>query len=287
VVWKARQAGLNRIVALKMLLAGPFASREVAQRFRAEAEAAASLQHPNIVAIHEVGEHDGQPFFSMDYVEGRDLASLASEQPLSAERAAAYLKTIAKAVHYAHQHGILHRDLKPSNILIDQFDQPRITDFGLAKRLTSESAVCNPQSAIDLTLPGQVLGSPNYLPPEQAQGRQDQCGPASDVYSLGAVLYHLLTARPPFMGGVLAEVLKAVTQDEPVSPRRLNSEVPRDLETICLKCLEKEVHRRYPPPRRWPTNWDASCATNPFTPGLSVLAARRGAGVGGSRWWRR
>ena len=237
VVYKARQISLDRVVALKLLPFGPFSRDDVVQRFRAEAGAAAALQHPNIVAIHEVGEHAGQPYFSMDYVEGRTLAEVVREKPLPAKRAAIYLKTIAVAVHYAHQHGILHRDLKPANILIDAFDQPRITDFGLAKRLLVDS---------DLTLTGQVLGSPNFMSPEQAEGRQKEVGPTSDVYALGGLLYHLLTRQPPFQSETLTTLLKQVLESEPVAPRLLNPSVPRDLETICLKCLEKEIARRYP-----------------------------------------
>ncbi|MBI5385942.1 MAG: protein kinase [Verrucomicrobia bacterium] len=237
VVYKARQVSLNRIVAVKMMLAGQFARAEYVQRFKAEAEAAGSLQHPNIVAIHEVGERDGQHYFSMDFVPGRDLAELVQKAPLPAGRAAGYVRTIAQAVQYAHERGLLHRDLKPSNILIDESDQPRITDFGLAKRLTSDP---------DLTQTGQVLGSPNYLSPEQAEGRHREVGPGSDVYSLGAVLYHLVTGRPPFQAENLAGVLQQVSYHEPVSPRLLNPSVPRDLETICLKCLEKDPRHRYP-----------------------------------------
>src|SRR3989442_4058190 len=164
-----------------MILSGEFASPEFVHRFRLEAEAAANLDHPNVVAIHEVGEHEGQHYFSMDYVEGKNLAELARDGPLPARQAATYLKTIAEAIHYAHQRGILHRDLKPSNVLIDPFDQPRITDFGLAKRLHHDS---------ELTLSGQVLGSPNYMPPEQAAAKRGLVGRRSDVYSLGAILYH-------------------------------------------------------------------------------------------------
>jgi serine/threonine protein kinase/WD40 repeat protein len=262
VVWKARQVSLNRIVAVKMMLAGPWAGPDFVRRFRTETEAAASLQHPNIVAIHEVGEQDGQPFFSMDYVEGRNLAELVRDQPLPARRAAAYLQTIAEAVEYAHRHGVLHRDLKPSNILIDPSDQPRITDFGLAKRFVVPIAGATPlaesqrsdrveaqppetATASDVTLSGQVLGSPNYLSPEQAEGRQKEIGPASDVYALGAVLYHLLTGRPPIQAETLTDILKQVAEADPVPLRLLNPSTPRDLETICLKCLEKEIARRY------------------------------------------
>jgi len=243
VVYKARQLNLGRIVAVKLLPFAQFSRAQVVQRFRAEAAAAASLQHPNIVAIHDVGEHEGQHFFSMDFVEGRTLAEVVRDQPLPAKRAAAYLKTIAEAVHYAHQHGIVHRDLKPSNILIDSADQPRITDFGLAKRLTATSDFGLRTS--DLTLTGQVLGSPNFMSPEQAGGSHT-IGPASDIYSLGALLYHLLTRQPPFQADTLTALLKQVIETDPVAPRLLNRGIPRDLETICLKCLEKEPARRYP-----------------------------------------
>src|SRR5574341_334381 len=169
VVWKARQVSLNRIVAVKLLLAGKFSSPEFVQRFRAEAEAAANLQHPNIVAIHEVGVHEGQQYFSMDYVDGQSLAEHARNNPLPPELAADYVKTIAEAIHYAHQRGILHRDLKPSNVLIDAEDRPRVTDFGLAKRLTNSDL--GTQNS-ELTLTGQVLGTPQYMSPEQASGRR-------------------------------------------------------------------------------------------------------------------
>ena len=236
VVYKAQQKSLGRVVAVKMLLFGDHAGKELAQRFRAEAGAAASLQHPNIVAIHEVNAHEGQPFFVMEFVEGPSLASLATGQPLPATRAARYVKIVAVAIHYAHERGILHRDLKPSNVLIDSFDQPRVTDFGLAKRLHHDS---------ELTLSGQVLGSPNYMPPEQAAAKRGLVGRRSDVYSLGAILYHLLTGRPPFVGETLTDTLHEVLHTESVSPRLLNPSVPPDLETLCLKCLEKEPARRY------------------------------------------
>jgi serine/threonine protein kinase len=236
VVYKARQLSLNRPVALKMILAGELATPEARQRFRLEAEAAANLQHPNIVAIHEVGEHEGQQYYSMDFVAGKNLAELVREHPLPAARAAAYVKTIAEAVHFAHQRGTLHRDLKPQNVLIDADDRPRITDFGLAKRIEADSGI---------TRTGDVLGSPSYMPPEQAESRPDEIGPHSDVYSLGAVLYELLCGRPPFRGATSWETICQVLQAPPVPLRKLNSEVPQDLETICLKCLEKEPQRRY------------------------------------------
>ncbi|MCX8107376.1 MAG: serine/threonine protein kinase, partial [Verrucomicrobiae bacterium] len=211
VVYRARQISLNRIVAVKTLLGWQFASAEFLKRFRIEAEAAATLRHPNIVAIHEFGEVHGQPYFSMDYIAGRSLADLVRERPLGARQAARYLRQIAWAVQYAHEHGTLHRDIKPSNILIDADDEPRITDFGLAKRI-ERTETCRENKEIDgdipglqestpyLTVTGQALGSPNYMSPEQAAGLPHGVGPQSDVYSLGAVLYHLLTGRPPFVG---------------------------------------------------------------------------------------
>jgi tRNA A-37 threonylcarbamoyl transferase component Bud32 len=240
IVWKARQTSLKRDVALKMIRNGALAGSNEVARFLREAEAAANLQHPNIVAIHEIGEHGGQHYFSMDYVTGRDLGSLVKEGPLSPRSAARYVKIIAEAVHFAHQRGTLHRDLKPQNVLIDASDQPRITDFGLAKLMKDDS---------QLTQSGVVMGSPSYMPPEQASGRQGDVGPASDVYSLGAILYELLTGRPPFRGSTPMATLCAVLQEEPTAPRRLKADVPLDLETICLKCLEKSPSARYPTAR--------------------------------------
>ncbi|HEY5910289.1 MAG TPA: protein kinase [Verrucomicrobiae bacterium] len=236
VVFKARQAGLDRLVAVKMILFGQFASEEFQQRFRVEAKAAANLRHPNLVTVHEVGHQDGFHFFSMDYIEGKSLADLVREKPLPARRAARYVKTIAEAIHHAHLHGVLHRDLKPSNVLIDREDLPHVTDFGLAKMTTVDA---------DLTVPGQVLGSPQYLPPEQARGETGLVGPTSDVYSLGAILYCLLTGRPPFLANAVADILFQVERTEPISLRLLNPAVPRDLETICLKCLQKAREARY------------------------------------------
>ena len=236
VVYRARQRSLNRVVALKMILAGEFASPEFVRRFKNEAEAAARLRHPNIVTIHEVGEHEGQHFFAMEFVDGPHLGELVRDHPLPPRRAATYLKAIAEAVAHAHAQRVLHRDLKPSNILLDPFEQPRVTDFGLARQLDVGS---------DLTLSGQALGSPGYMPPEQSLGRHAEIGPASDIYSLGAVLYHLLTGRPPFQGDTLHAVMFQVQTVEPVPLRRVNPSVPLDLETICQKCLEKDPARRY------------------------------------------
>jgi WD40 repeat protein len=239
VVYRARQRSLDRTVAIKMILSGRFAGRDSVQRLRAEATAAAALQHPNIVAIHEIGEIEGQHFFTMDYVPGRSLAEVISDLRFAIydfRRSARWVRMLAEAIHYAHEHGILHRDLKPSNVLIDEHDQPRVTDFGLAKRLDDDS---------HLTHSGHALGSPSYAPPEQAEGRRDAIGPASDVYGLGALLYHLLTGRAPFAAATIEATLAQVLQSDPMPPRALNASVPRDLETICLKCLEKEPAHRY------------------------------------------
>ena len=278
VVYKARQVSLNRTVALKMIQAGLLASPAEIKRFQAEAEAVAHLQHPNIVAIHEIGEHEDHHFFTMDYVAGRTLAEVVRDGPLPAARAASYVRTIASAVHFAHQQGILHRDLKPANVIIDENDQPRITDFGLAKRLSdSQLSTLNPQ----LTLSGQVLGSPNYLPPEQADPKRDNPGPPSDVYALGAILYHLLTGRPPFQAESLTTLLRQVIETDPVTPRSLNPGIPRDLETICLKCLEKEPHRRYASAQALADDLERFLKREP------VLARPIGASGRAWRWCRR
>ena len=237
VVYQARQAPLNRLVALKMLLGGAHASDEFRRRFLQEAQAAARLNHPAIVKILDWGEDNGQPFFAMEFIEGADLGTKTRGQPLPSQQAAEIVLTLADAIEYAHSQEVLHRDLKPSNVLLDAQGAPRITDFGLAKQLDQEQ---------NLTNTGEMLGTPGYLPPEQVSSRLGETGPRSDVYGLGGILYCLLTGRPPFVAGSTAEVLRAVTEQEPASPRQLNSSVPADLETICLKCLEKDSDRRYP-----------------------------------------
>jgi tetratricopeptide (TPR) repeat protein len=237
VVWKARQVSLRRVVALKMILAGELASADAVERFLNEARAAARLQHPNIVAIHEVGSEAGLHFFSMELVEGQTLAQLTRDNPLPPSQAARHVEAVARAIHHAHRQGVLHRDLKPSNVIIDGDGQPHVTDFGLARQVEGDQK---------LTGTGQVLGTPSYMPPEQAGGGRGQVGPAGDVYSLGAVLYELLTGRPPFQAASPVDTLMLVIGTEPVPPRALNPSIPRDLETICLKCLQKDVPQRYP-----------------------------------------
>jgi serine/threonine protein kinase len=237
VVYRARQVKLNRTVALKMILAGKLADADEVQRFRTEAEAAARLSHPNIVAVHEVGEINGQHFFSMDFIEGTSLAQRLIRGPLPGRDAARYVRQIAKAVHYAHRQGILHRDLKPSNIMLDAEDEPRITDFGLAKRLGNQDS-CQ-------TRTGAVIGTPSYMAPEQAQGKNRELGPACDIYSLGAMLYELVTGRPPFRAETPIDTVVQVIQNEPVPASLLNPNVDKDLETICHKCLEKDPALRY------------------------------------------
>jgi len=236
VVYKARQISLNRLAALKMVRAGAFASPQELARFKAEAQAVAQLQHPNIVQIFEVGEVDGLPYFSLEFVEGGSLDKVIAGQPQPVRKAAALVETLARAIHYAHQHNIVHRDLKPANVLLMADGSPKITDFGLAKQLEGDSGQ---------TRSGQVMGTPQYMAPEQAAGRTKEVGPAADIYSLGVILYEMLTGRPPFLAPSTMEILHQVMSVEPVAPRRLQAQVPCDLETICLKCLEKEIGRRY------------------------------------------
>ena len=236
VVYRARQCSLNRLVAVKMLLAGFLADQHDVERFHREAEAAANLRHPNIVAIHEVGEHEGRHYFSMDLIDGPSLATIIRDSPLPWRKAVEYVRIVSEAVAYSHAHETLHRDLKPSNILIDAEGQPHVTDFGLAKRVGSD---------VDLTATGAAIGTASYMSPEQARGQHDAVGRASDVYSLGATLYDLLTGRPPFRAETPVATLHAVIHDEPVPPRRLSPSIERDLDTICLKCLDKDPSRRY------------------------------------------
>jgi tetratricopeptide (TPR) repeat protein len=234
IVYRVRDPRLDRIVALKVMRAGEHADAEDIERFRREAEAAAQLTHPGIVQIYEVGEHEGVPYFSMELIEGASLADRLAEAPLVAREAARLVEHLALAVQSAHERGIIHRDLKPANVLLAE-GQPKVTDFGLARKL----------DAPGLTQSGMIMGTPSYLAPEQARGRPREVGPAADVYGLGAILYECLTGRPPFHAATSVQTILEVLDQEPVPPRQLQSSVPRDLETICLKCLEKRAERRY------------------------------------------
>jgi serine/threonine-protein kinase len=236
VVYQARHLRLGRAVALKMLLAGPYAGPKEAQRFQREAEAVARLGHPHIVQVYDVGDLDGRPYFTMELLEGGSLAAKVAGAPQPAGWAASPVATLAGAVHSAHQRGIVHRDLKPANVLLTAEGVPKVTDFGLARRLEDEAG---------LMLSGVLVGTPSYMAPEQARGDKSAVGPATDVYALGAILYELLTGRPPFRAETATATLQQVVADEPVPPGRLNPAVPRDLQTICLKCLHKEPERRY------------------------------------------
>jgi serine/threonine protein kinase len=235
VVYKARQKNLNRLVAVKMLLPGALSEKD-RQRFRTEAEAAARLHHPNIVRVHEIGEYQGQRYLCMEYIDGMSLAQALEHGPLPGPEAARHLLTIARALQHAHTRGILHRDLKPSNILLDAAGQPHLVDFGLAKNL---DATTHP------THTGDILGTPGFMAPEQAAGDTAEVGPACDVYGMGALLFVMLTCRPPFQADTPLRTLRIVLEQEPFPPSALNPRVDRDLETICLKCLEKDPRNRY------------------------------------------
>jgi serine/threonine protein kinase len=237
VVYKARQESSQRLVALKMIRDGALADSHDRARFRIEAEAGLRMRHPNLVEIYEVGDHAGRPYFAMELIEGGSLDTHLAGQPQPPGQAADLIRTLARAVHHAHEQKIVHRDLKPANILLQGLAPliPKISDFGLAKRLDSESTA--------LTRDGAVVGTPNYMAPEQAAGRINEIGPAADIYSLGAILYELLSGRPPFLADSWDRIVQQVLREEPA---RLQPDVPHDLETVCLKCLEKEPGRRYP-----------------------------------------
>ncbi len=309
VVYRARQIGLNRIVALKMIRSGQFAGDEEIQRFQTEAQAAARLDHPGIVPIYEVGQHVGQHFFSMAFIDGPSLAALVKEGPLPPHDAARIVSQIAEAAQYAHDCGIIHRDLKPANVLmanspasggrqppgglplppaIESLGQsrelpgglrpplaevtPKITDFGLAKQIEGTS---------ELTGTGQILGTPSYMPPEQASGKAREIGPAADIYSLGAILYCLLTGRPPFQAASAMDTMRQVLEQEPVSIRQLNAGVPLDLETIALKCLQKD------PAKRYATATDVAADLQRFLSGEPITARPVSKPERAWRWCRR
>jgi serine/threonine-protein kinase len=264
VVYKARQVSLNRLVALKMILAGQLATTEDVRRFHREAEAAANLDHPNVVPIYEVGEHEGQHYFSMKLVEGGSLAELLPNYRFDPVTTGRLLLTVAQAVHYAHQRGILHRDLKPANILIDNQGQPYVSDFGLAKRVASVGP--------GVTQSGTIVGTPSYMAPEQATSSKGAVTTASDVYSLGAILYEVLTGRPPFKAATPLDTVLEVLEKAPERPRSINRRADPGLETICLKCLEKDPRRRYGSAELLAQDLERWLAHKP------ILARR-------SRWW--
>jgi tetratricopeptide (TPR) repeat protein/predicted Ser/Thr protein kinase len=236
VVYKARQIGLNRIVALKMILGGAYVGEAQRRRFQVEAEAVARLQHPNIVQIHQVGEQEGHPYFTLEYVDGRSLSERFRGPPLSSREAAHLISVLAKAIHCAHEQGIIHRDLKPGNVLLARDGTPKIVDFGLAKLLDDQDAH---------TRTGSVVGTPSYMAPEQALGQNRTIGPAADIYALGSILYEALTGRPPFRGETSMDLLIRLAKDDPDPPSRVRPGILPDLETICLRCLEKNPRNRY------------------------------------------
>jgi serine/threonine-protein kinase len=272
VVFRARDVDRGRIVALKRLLRGPDSTVQDLERFRVEALAAARLAHPHIVPVFQVGECDGQPFFTMQYIEGTTLATKLADGPLPANSAAQQLVPLCQAIHYAHDCGVLHRDLKPSNILIDRDGHPYVSDFGLAKRIDIDPT---------LTPSGALVGTPSYMPPEQAgsvrRGRREPLGATADVYSLGAILYHMLTGRPPFQAATPVETLLLALEHDPIPPRALNPRVSPDLEMVALKCLQKPTNLRYPSAAALADDLEAFLRGDPVSArstSLRALAAR-------------
>ena len=268
VVYKARQKSLRRTVALKMVLRGQLASNADLARFRHEAESAARLSHPGIVPVYEVGEENGQPYFTMKYVSGTTLSKRLADGPMPPRDAAALLAEVCRAIHFAHCHGVLHRDLKPSNILIDEEGRALITDFGLAKRITGDA---------DLTHTGAILGTPSYMAPEQAAGNRGEIGPATDVYSLGTILYQMLTGRPPFQAASPVDTVLLVLEQDPLPPRLLNARADRELEMIALRALQKPPELRYASAEAMAADLDAYLAGEPISArsaGFSQVMAR-------------
>jgi WD40 repeat protein len=271
VVYKARQVNADRLVALKMILAGGHAGPAELARFRTEAEAIARLQHPHVVQVFEVGELQGLPFFSLEFCPGGSLDRKLAGTPLPPQEAAAVVAKLARGVQAAHEARVLHRDLKPGNVLLTSDGTPKVTDFGLAKKLDAQG----------VTIPGVIMGTPSYMAPEQASGQSKEVGPAADVYALGAILYECLTGRPPFKAATAWDTLRQVMSEEPVPPRRLNAQVPRDLETVCLKCLQKEA------PKRYATAAELADDLGRFQAGEPIIARPVGRLERGVKWVRR
>ena len=269
VVYRARQTSLGRIVALKMVLRGQLASQEDLTRFQAEAEALARLKSPHIVPIYEVGEHDGHAFFTMANIEGKTLSQRLAKGPLPPREAATILLDVARAIEVAHNEGVLHRDLKPSNILLDEEGVPHVTDFGLAKRVSTGGETVDPS----LTRTGAILGTPSYMAPEQAAGSRGQLGPATDVYSMGALLYQMLTGRPPFQAATALDTVLLVLEQDPVPPRLLNPLADRELELIALRCLQKPTDLRYESAGKLGDDLEAYLAGEPIAARSGRLSA--------------
>lgn len=272
-VYRAQQKSPSRVVALKVIRSGDLSSQKEIDRFFAEANAAANLSHPNIVPVFEVGEENGRHYFTMEYIAGRTLSQIVrTDGPMKPKQAAELMTAIAEAVHYAHDKGVIHRDIKPANVIVDEADRPRVTDFGIAKQLEVDTA---------LTATGQILGTPEYMSPEQAQGQQSEIDRRSDVFSLGATLYAMLTGRSPFRDEEIYATLQNVIEEDPTSPRKLQPKIDKDLETICLKCLQKK------PGDRYATAKELADDLRRYLDGTTITARRTPFAVRGSRWIKR